>query len=83
MKTVEVFKKTWANRQSITNIDSEAEMEQFILIELNDELSHPRVRKTKQQKLHLAIQRIHESQLEQQQKQALIEVYIKIAAQLD
>lgn len=82
-KTILAFKKIWPQRLATATIESEEDMERFIAIELKDELTHPRVRKTKQQKLDLAVQRINESPLEQQEKQDLIEVYKKIAAQLD
>lgn len=81
--TLEAYRKLWHERQAASSIESEEEMERFILIELRDELTHPRVRKTKQQKLALAVERIHASPLEQEEKQELIETYKKIAAQLD
>lgn len=83
MSSLEAFRKVWPQRQAIANIESEEDMKRYIVIELKDELTHPRVRKTKQQKLELAVERINDSSLEQQEKQQLIEEYKKIAAQLD
>lgn len=83
MNILEAFKAIWPQRQGTANIASEEDMKRYMIIELKDELTHPRVRKTKQQKLALAIERINGSQLGQQEKQQLIEEYKKIAAQLD
>lgn len=81
--TIEAYRKIWPQRLSAASIESEEEMERSIAIELRDELTHPRVRKSKEQKLALAVERIHAAPLEQEEKQELIEVYKKIAAQLD
>lgn len=83
MNIIEAFQRIWPQRQATANIASEEDMKRYIVIELKDELTHPRVRKTKQQKLELAIERINDSPLEQQEKQQLIDEYKKIAAQLD
>lgn len=83
MKTVEAFKKVWPERLAASSVKSEEDMRKMILIELNDELTHPRVRKTKQQKLELAVKRIEESVLEQEGRDDLIELYKKIADQMD
>lgn len=80
---VEAYRKLWPQRMAAASIESAEEMERFITIELRDELTHPRVRKTKEQKLELAMERIHAAPLELKEKEALIEVYKKIAAQLD
>ncbi|TAA71639.1 hypothetical protein D2910_02685 [Planomicrobium okeanokoites] len=80
---LEAFKKIWPQRHATANIESEEDMQRYIVIELKDELTHPRVRKTKQQKLELAVERINDSPLKQQEKAQLIEEYKKIAAQLD
>jgi hypothetical protein len=83
MNILEAFKKIWPQRHATANIESEEDMQRYIVIELKDELTHPRVRKTKQQKLELAVERINHSPLEQQEKEQLIEEYKKIAVQLD
>ncbi|WP_033540893.1 hypothetical protein [Planococcus sp. CAU13] len=83
MKTIEAFRKIWPERSATSSVESEEDMLKFITIELKDELTHPRVRKTKQQKLELAVQRINESELDEQEKEDLISFYRKIAAQLD
>lgn len=83
MNILEAFQQIWPQRQATANIASEEDMKRYIIIELKDELTHPRVRKTKQQKLDLAIERINGSQLGQQEKQQLIDEYKKLAAQLD
>ncbi|WP_203333302.1 hypothetical protein [Planococcus beigongshangi] len=83
MKTVEAFKKLWPERLAALSVESEEDMRKMIVVELNDELTHPRVRKTKQQKLELAVKRIEESELDDQEKEDLISFYRKVAAQID
>lgn len=83
MKTIEAFRKIWPHREATVAVETEEEMVRFIAIELKDELTHPRVRKTIQQKLDLAVQRINNSELEENDKEELRDIYKKIAAQLD
>lgn len=77
---IEAYQKLWLNRAGTGSISSQEELEQKILIELNDELTHPRVRKSKQEKLELALERIQESELSDQEKKSLAELYKDIAA---
>lgn len=58
--------------QSITTID---DLESIIKIELLDELTHPRVRKIPSEKLQLALLRIDESSLTEQEKMSLKAFY--------
>lgn len=77
---IEAYRKLWANRSRTDSIDSLEELQEQIQIELNDELTHPRVRKTRQEKLDLALQRIAESPLSAEEKNDLSQLYKKIAA---
>jgi hypothetical protein len=77
---IEAFKKLWPNRTAIDKISSLEELEAYMRIELNDELTHPRVRKTKQEKLQLALERIEQSELSKEEKEGLAELYKKNAA---
>lgn len=77
---IEAYQNLWPNRSGVGSINSQEELEQKILIELNDELTHPRVRKSRQEKLELALERIQESELSGQEKEALAELYKEIAA---
>ncbi|WP_422123345.1 hypothetical protein DHX103_00600 [Planococcus sp. X10-3] len=81
--TIEAYRKIWPQRLSAASIESEEEMERLIAIELKDELTHPRVRKSTAEKLALAVERINAAPLETDEQQTLIETYKKIAAQLD
>lgn len=76
---IEAYQKLWPNRSGAGSINSHEELEQKILIELNDELTHPRVRKSRQEKLELALERIQDSALSDQEKEALAELYKEIA----
>ncbi len=78
---IEAYQKLWPNRGGTSAIKSLDELEQKIQIELNDELTHPRVRKSRQEKLDLALQRIAESELTTQEKAGLVQLYKKIATQ--
>ncbi|WKA57128.1 hypothetical protein QWY16_11510 [Planococcus shenhongbingii] len=77
---IEAYQKLWPNRTDVGTISSLEQLEQKILIELNDELTHPRVRKTKQEKLDIALTRIEQSLLTEEEKTALSMLYKKIAA---
>lgn len=81
--TIEAYRKIWPKRMAAASIQTEEEMERYIAIELRDELTHPRVRKSKEQKFELALERIHSAPLKPEEKNDLIDVYKKIAAQLD
>lgn len=77
---IEAFKKLWPQRTAVAQINSQEELEKYIGIELNDELTHPRVRKSKQEKLEIALARIELSKLSEKEKAALSSLYKKIAA---
>ncbi|ETP70051.1 hypothetical protein G159_04120 [Planococcus glaciei CHR43] len=78
---IDAYRKLWPNRAGVDAISTEEELEQKIRIELDDELTHPRVRKTRQQKLELALTRIEQSELTVEEKNNLSALYKKIAAQ--
>ncbi|ANU28232.1 hypothetical protein [Planococcus versutus] len=77
------YQKLWPQRSAVKTIMTHDELEEHILIELNDELTHPRVRKNKKQKLELALLRITESELLESEKKELVELYKKIALKKD
>lgn len=77
---IESYRKLWPKRAATAQILTQKELESQILIELNDELTHPRVRKSKQQKLDLALLRISESDLSDTEKMGLISLYKKLAS---
>lgn len=81
--TLEAYRKIWPYRMAAASAGSVEEMERMIIIELKDELTHPRVRKTIEQKLALAVERIRNASLQPEEQNELIETYKKIAAQLD
>lgn len=77
---IEAYKSLWPDRQGVQRITTQDELETNIRVELNDELTHPRVRKSVEEKLQLAIVRIHESALAEEEKTQLIQLYKKLAA---
>ncbi|ANU23161.1 hypothetical protein [Planococcus donghaensis] len=78
---IELYQKLWPQRAATAQIRTQEELEKYMLIELNDELTHPRVRKSKQQKLDLALLRISESDLSESEKTSLAALYKKLASQ--
>lgn len=80
---IEAYRKLWKNRADAEEIKTEKQLEQKIRIELKDELTHPRIRKPVKEKLAFAAERIEHSDLAELQKVQLLELYKKIAAQLD
>lgn len=78
---IEAYRKLWPTRSGNLVISNLGELEQKIQIELNDELTHPRVRKSREEKLDLALQRIADSDLTTEEKAGLVLLYKKIAAQ--
>ncbi|EGA88957.1 hypothetical protein GPDM_12651 [Planococcus donghaensis MPA1U2] len=78
---IELYQKLWPQRAATAQIRTQEELEKYMLIELNDELTHPRVRKSKQQKLELALIRISESDLSDSEKTSLAALYKKLASQ--
>lgn len=75
------YRKLWPQRAAAEAITTQEELEKYMLIELDDELTHPRVRKSRQQKLELALARIEGSDLSQTEKDGLAALYRKLAAQ--
>lgn len=77
---IDSYRKLWAHRSAAEGIATHDELEKYMLIELNDELTHPRVRKSKAQKLELALERIEGSDLSESEKDGLAALYRKLAA---
>ncbi|MDQ0427474.1 hypothetical protein QOZ98_000299 [Planomicrobium stackebrandtii] len=77
---IESYRKLWAQRAAAEKIATQQDLEKYILIELNDELTHPRVRKSKEQKLELALLRIQGSDLSESEKNGLSALYKNLAA---
>lgn len=77
---IEAYKRLWPDRQGVQRLTTQDELENSIRVELNDELTHPRVRRPVEEKLELAIGRIGESALTDEEKKQLIQLYKKLAA---
>lgn len=71
------YLKLWSERT--TEHDS---LEHLIKVELLDEMTHPRLRKSKHEKFYLAIKRILYSSLDEKVKLELIHYYTKIMDKL-
>lgn len=65
-------------RQSTEAIETISQLEASIKIELLDELTHPRVRKSPDEKLKIAYKRIDEGVMNTEEKLELKQVYNKV-----
>jgi hypothetical protein len=72
---IHAYQSLFLNRHSTMIIETFAQLEESIQIELLDKLTHPRVRKKPEQKLMIAYERIEKSELNQHVKQQLIRLY--------
>lgn len=77
---IESYRKLWSDRKAVAGISTHLDLEKNILIELNDELTHPRVRKSKAEKLALALARIEASDLSASEKSGLSALYKNLAS---
>lgn len=65
-------------RQASTSIATIEQLEEIIRIELLDELTHPRVRKTTVEKIQIAYERIENSRLSDNLKMKLKKLYMTV-----
>lgn len=73
------YRKLWQERASVMAIASQEQLDAHIRAELADELTHPRLRRTKAEKLAIALERIAQSDLTEVEKQELRLRYEKLA----
>jgi len=72
---IQAYQTLFSNRQSALTLETASQLESSIQIELLDELTHPRVRKSPEQKLEIAYERIEKSTVNPAVKQQLKELY--------
>jgi hypothetical protein len=72
------FKLLWTNRRFDQDEDSETLIRLVILIDLKDELSHPRARSTPNRKFDLAVKRINQSTIPAEDKLQIIQLYEEV-----
>jgi len=72
---IRAYQNLFPNRHSVQSLESRSQLEKSIQIELLDELTHPRVRKSPEQKLVIAFDRIENSELDFLLKKQLKELY--------
>lgn len=81
---LEAYRQIWKNRLLISEGNSlEKILKETIKRELLDGNSHPRVRKSKEEKYLSATKRIIESDLTSEEKVSLIKVHLEIVSQLN
>ncbi|MGM0751120.1 MAG: hypothetical protein ACQET6_04265 [Bacillota bacterium] len=81
---LEAYRQIWKNRLLISEDNSsEKILKETIKRELLDGNSHPRVRKSKEEKYLSATKRIIESELTGEEKVALIKVHIEMMSELN
>jgi hypothetical protein len=74
-KLLNSYRQLWVNRSLSTDGDSYTTLINAIQVDLKDELTHPRVRISPYQKFHLAVRRILEANLNNDEKLAIIQLY--------
>jgi hypothetical protein len=81
---LEAYRQIWKNRLLISEgSSSEKILKETIKRELLDGNSHPRVRKSKEEKYLSATMRIIESDLTSEEKVSLIKVHLEMVSQLN
>ncbi|RBP01117.1 hypothetical protein [Rossellomorea aquimaris] len=81
---LDAYRQIWKNRLLISEgTSSEKILKETIKRELLDGNSHPRVRKSKEEKYLSATKRIIESDLTSEEKVSLIKVHLEMVSQLN
>lgn len=75
---IHAYQSLFHYRQSTNSIETIDQLEISIKVELLDELTHPRVRKSPDEKLKVAYERIDDSVINSEQKLELKQVYKKV-----
>ncbi|MGM7722065.1 hypothetical protein [uncultured Metabacillus sp.] len=75
---LDAYRQLWVNRSMYVKKDDFETLWSSIVIELKDEMTHPRLRKTPEEKFHSAIKRIISSSLPDTYKVKLIELHSKV-----
>lgn len=72
---IKAYQELFPFRQGVRSIETLDQLNEIIRIELLDELTHPRVRKSPSEKLQLAFDRIEKSNLNLYETENLKKVY--------
>ena len=72
---IKAYQELFPFRQGAKSIETLDQLNEILRIELLDELTHPRVRKSPSEKLQLAFDRIEKSNLNLYEKENLKKVY--------
>jgi len=75
---IQAYRCLFNYRKSTETISNVEQLEARIKIELLDELTHPRVRKSMDEKLKIAYERIDNSTINKQEKLELKQIYDKV-----
>lgn len=76
------FRQIWNSRKLDLQMPPKAALEEAVRRDLLDEGTHPRVRKNPDQKYTLAVSRVRQSHLNDEEKNKLIALYEKTLASL-
>ncbi|MEW9501820.1 hypothetical protein [Jeotgalibacillus marinus] len=83
LNLLESYKNLWSERTLPSELSAEETLHQVIKRELLDELTHPRLRKSQNEKYYLAVERIVQSSLELAHKVELIKRYTQIHSSIE
>ncbi|MGE6260336.1 hypothetical protein ACQKCU_21055 [Heyndrickxia sporothermodurans] len=82
-KLFEAYLSIWNNRKPQKGSNStEDSLRKLVVVELLDEQTHPRIRKSVEVKFYYAVKRIIESSLNDSEKTALIQYYINVMSEI-
>lgn len=83
LNLLESYKNLWSDRTLPSELSADEILYQAIKRELLDELTHPRLRKSLNEKYYLAVERIVQSSLELAHKVELIKCYSQIHSSIE
>ncbi len=75
---IQGYQMLYSSRLSTSTIKTIDELVDIIRIELLDELTHPRVRKSPEEKLSIAMERIDKSNMMDSVKEPLKQLYVDV-----
>ncbi|MBS2969252.1 hypothetical protein J9317_10800 [Metabacillus sp. KIGAM252] len=77
---LECYRKIWHNRKLGSDLPARAALEDAMRRDLLDEGTHPRVRKSLDQKYDISVSRVTESSLKDEEKMELAAAYAAVLA---
>lgn len=80
---LDAYRQLWSNRALLVEKDEYETVRASVEKELKDEMTHPRLRKSRYEKFHMAVKRIISSALNDNQKVKLIDLHSNVLESLE